>query len=66
MLGWVEALCEVGEGFEVRTSWGSVLVPDEASNGAAALVLADQRMYAHKGSAGPRPNSKRATSSCTC
>ena len=24
-------------------------MPDEASNGAAALVLADQRMYAHKG-----------------
>jgi two-component system, cell cycle response regulator len=45
----VESLCEVGEGFEVRTSWGSVRVPDEASNGAAALVLADQRMYSHKG-----------------
>ena len=59
VLGCVEALCEVGEGFEVRTSWGSVLMPDEASNGAAALVLADQRMYSHKGSG--RTSAKQQT-----
>jgi diguanylate cyclase (GGDEF)-like protein len=44
----VEALREDGEGFQVRASWGRVLMPDDASTGAAALVLADQRMYADK------------------
>jgi diguanylate cyclase (GGDEF)-like protein len=45
----VEALSEDGEGFHVRASWGRVLMPDDAATGAAALVLADQRMYADKG-----------------
>jgi diguanylate cyclase (GGDEF)-like protein len=45
----VEALREDGEGFQVRASCGRVLMPDDASTGAAALVLADQRMYANKG-----------------
>jgi HD-GYP domain-containing protein (c-di-GMP phosphodiesterase class II) len=33
----------------VRASWGAVVVPDEAPDAAAALVMADQRMYADKG-----------------
>ncbi len=45
----VEALCERGEGFQVRASKGRVLMPDEAATGAAALVIADHRMYADKG-----------------
>ena len=45
----VEALCERGEGFQVRASKGRVLIPDEAATGAAALVIADHRMYADKG-----------------
>jgi two-component system, cell cycle response regulator len=45
----LEALSEQGEGFSVTASWGGVVVPDEAPNATAALVMADQRMYADKG-----------------
>jgi two-component system cell cycle response regulator len=45
----LEALSEQGEGFVVRASWGGVVVPDEAPNATAALVMADQRMYEDKG-----------------
>lgn len=43
----------------VRASFGSVTVPEEASNATSALALADQRMYRHKadrriGPRGPR------------
>jgi diguanylate cyclase (GGDEF)-like protein len=48
--GCVEALSEDGEGFQVRASWGCVRMPAEAASSAAALTLADQRMYQHKGS----------------
>src|SRR5215208_3680059 len=43
------ALSERGEGFDVQASWGAVIVPDEAPDATSALVTADQRMYAHKG-----------------
>jgi diguanylate cyclase (GGDEF)-like protein len=42
------ALTEEGEGFEVGTSFGAVLLPDEASDPAHALQLADERLYAQK------------------
>ena len=42
------ALSERGEGFTIESSYGFVVIPEEASNGAVALKLADQRMYAHK------------------
>lgn len=45
----VGALTEHGEGFEVTTSHGSVLAPDEAKGATDALQIADRRMYAHKG-----------------
>lgn len=45
----VAALHERGEGFEVSTSHGTVVMPAEASDPAAALQLADQRLYAQKG-----------------
>jgi diguanylate cyclase (GGDEF)-like protein len=44
----VVALAEVGEGFSVTTSCGSVLVPSEANTVSEALRIADQRMYARK------------------
>jgi two-component system, cell cycle response regulator len=45
------ALCERGDGFVITASSGSVLLPAEAQTAAAALQLADRRMYADKGSA---------------
>ena len=43
-----EALTEEGEGFSVRCSYGSVLVPTEASALTEALGIADDRMYLDK------------------
>ena len=48
------ALCERGEGFEISVSYGSVILPEEASDAATALRIADQRMYDQK-------NGKRAS-----
>ena len=42
------ALRERGEGFEVTTSFGVVLLPEEADTPTLALQLADRRMYARK------------------
>ena len=42
------ALTEEGEGFSVRCSHGSVLMPAEASRLTEALRIADDRMYLHK------------------
>ena len=44
-----EALWERGEGFEVTSSFGCVLLPEEAGTATQALQLADRRMYARKG-----------------
>ncbi len=49
MAACVEALAEHGEGFDVSTSHGSVLLPEEADTPNQALQLADRRMYARKG-----------------
>ena len=45
-----EALAEQGEGFTVTASYGSVLLPTEASTATEALREADRRMYARKNS----------------
>ena len=45
------ALSEHGDGFAVTASYGAVAIPEEASNAADAMRLADQRMYAQKSSA---------------
>ena len=45
----VAALHERGEGFEVASSHGTVILPTEAGDPARALQLADQRLYAQKG-----------------
>ncbi len=45
----LEALSETGEGFAIQASSGSVALPEEAHDATAALMLADQRMYADKG-----------------
>ena len=42
------ALSEHGEGFAVRSSHGSVILPHEARDATLALRIADQRMYAQK------------------
>ena len=42
------ALTERGAGFDVTTSLGVTLIPDEAGNADDALRLADERMYADK------------------
>jgi diguanylate cyclase (GGDEF)-like protein/putative nucleotidyltransferase with HDIG domain len=45
-----QALRERGEGFEIEASFGVVLLPTEADTARDALRLADERMYAQKGS----------------
>ena len=42
------ALEERGDDFALRASYGSVLLPQEASNPGHALQLADERMYTVK------------------
>ena len=42
------ALSESGDGFSIGCSYGSILLPDEATDPAEALRIADQRMYAQK------------------
>jgi diguanylate cyclase (GGDEF)-like protein len=49
-----EALTESGATFEVGCSYGVVRVPDEAADAETAMLLADARMYEHKG--GRRPD----------
>ncbi len=46
--GAAMALSEQGEGFFVGCSYGAVTLPTEAADGAEALKIADQRMYAQK------------------
>jgi len=46
---WAEtALSESGSGFAITASWGAVSLPGEANTAAAALRLADERMYKQK------------------
>jgi diguanylate cyclase (GGDEF)-like protein len=45
----VAALSAEGEGFSVRTSYGTVTLPHEAQTPTVALRIADDRMYAQKG-----------------
>ena len=42
------ALSESGDGFSIGCSFGSILLPQEATDPAEALRIADQRMYAQK------------------
>jgi diguanylate cyclase (GGDEF)-like protein len=49
-----EALHERGDGFELDTSYGVATLPADAATPAAALELADRRMYAHKATRSPR------------
>ncbi len=51
-----EALSSHGSGFDLSAAWGVASVPEEADSAAAAMQLADVRMYAQKESrrlAGP-------------
>jgi two-component system cell cycle response regulator len=49
LLACSAALAERGEGFDVSSSFGSVLLPEEATTPTQALQLTDRRMYARKG-----------------
>ena len=42
------ALCDQGEGFSIRCSRGTALLPSEAADLERALQLADERLYADK------------------
>jgi diguanylate cyclase (GGDEF)-like protein len=53
------ALSERGEGFNIRSSSGTVMIPEEARDPALALKIADQRMYAQKEKR--RPSTSRQT-----
>ncbi|MBM3677570.1 MAG: diguanylate cyclase [Actinobacteria bacterium] len=44
----VNALAEQGEGFAVTSSFGAVLLPDDADAAGGALLLADERLYMQK------------------
>ncbi len=44
----VDALSEQGEGFHVTSSFGAVVLPEDASEPQDALRLADERLYAQK------------------
>jgi diguanylate cyclase (GGDEF)-like protein len=54
-----DALTEHGEGFLIGSSWGSVVLHEEATDATAAMQLADRRMYARKN--GGRPSAGRQT-----
>ncbi len=43
-----EALSERGEGFLIESSFGAVMLPDEATDPTHALQAADERLYAQK------------------
>ncbi len=43
-----EALSERGEGFDIGSSFGAVMLSDEATDASHALQLADERLYAQK------------------
>ena len=43
-----EALSEHGEGFRIESSFGAVILPDEATEPNLALQVADERLYAQK------------------
>jgi diguanylate cyclase (GGDEF)-like protein len=46
----VASLTAEGDGFSVTTSYGQVAIPSEAQTATVALRIADDRMYARKGS----------------
>jgi diguanylate cyclase (GGDEF)-like protein len=48
VLSAAAALSETGDGFAIGCSYGSILLPAEATEPAEALRIADQRMYAQK------------------
>ncbi len=44
----LDALSEQGEGFDVTSSFGAVILPEEAAEGSEALRRADERLYVQK------------------
>jgi diguanylate cyclase (GGDEF)-like protein/putative nucleotidyltransferase with HDIG domain len=56
----VEALSEHGEAFSIGCSYGSVVLPEEATTRKDALVIADGRMYTRKGDGRPSAGTQSA------
>jgi diguanylate cyclase (GGDEF)-like protein len=56
------ALTERGEGFEITTACGTVLLPTEAQDTSAALQLVDRRLYANKRSRRPSDTAEQLSS----
>jgi diguanylate cyclase (GGDEF)-like protein len=54
-----QALSEQGDGFRIGSSWGRVLLHEEADNATAAMQIADRRMYTQKN--GGRHSANRQT-----
>lgn len=52
------ALSEIGDGFTVTSSYGSVLIPDEAVTSEEAMRIADRRMYVDKNGGRPSATSQ--------
>jgi diguanylate cyclase (GGDEF)-like protein len=48
----VAALSERGQGFDISTACGAIMLPEEAQDSSRALQLADERLYADKRSRG--------------
>ena len=46
----VDALTDVGEGWQVGCSWGAAWMPSDATGASDTLRIADERMYAQKAS----------------
>jgi diguanylate cyclase (GGDEF)-like protein len=44
----IEALSERGQGFDITTACGCIMLPQEAEESAAAMALVDERLYADK------------------
>ena len=57
-----ESLTEDGEGFTIRSSCGTIVIPDETDDASEALRLADARMYEQK-NARPTAGKQSMTSS---
>jgi len=55
----VAALSERGQGFDITTSCGYILLPEEAEDGATALRLVDERLYVDKRASSGVPDQLR-------
>ncbi len=55
----VDALSERGQGFDITTACGYIMLPEEAQDSAKALQLVDERLYSDKRAASGVPDQLR-------